>query len=119
MRLTARVLLERRGLVLAVIHGGKPHKIGLPGGRLDPGEFPHQTAARELHEETGLRLVGLAPLAVIDSKNRRTWYFVGEATGRVRSSSEGPARWVQPAELLAGKHGAECAQVLRLARVDW
>jgi 8-oxo-dGTP diphosphatase len=33
-----------------------PEKWGLPGGHLDPGEDPAEGAARELHEEPGVRL---------------------------------------------------------------
>lgn len=33
----------------------------LPGGLIDPGETPHRAAVRELAEEAGLELPGLAP----------------------------------------------------------
>ncbi|MGI8336772.1 NUDIX hydrolase [Actinomadura scrupuli] len=63
--------MRRAGVVLCVVeHGGVPCVIlikrayrgrnagqwGLPGGRLDDGETPEQTALRELHEEIGLRV---------------------------------------------------------------
>ncbi|MCW2914639.1 MAG: hypothetical protein JWN52_2707 [Actinomycetia bacterium] len=63
--------MRRAGVVLCVVeHDGTPCVIvirrayrgrnagqwGLPGGRLDDGETPVQTALRELHEEIGLRV---------------------------------------------------------------
>ena len=57
-------------IVATVTHKGKPHllitreyraplggyEISLPSGLVDPGESIKNTAERELHEETGLRL---------------------------------------------------------------
>jgi 8-oxo-dGTP pyrophosphatase MutT (NUDIX family) len=61
-RLAARVLLlDDAGRVL-LFRGGDPAAPErgtwwlTPGGGLDPGESPGQGAARELFEETGLRL---------------------------------------------------------------
>lgn len=41
--------------------GGVPHWL-TPGGGADPGETPHETAVRELFEETGLRVDDLGEL---------------------------------------------------------
>jgi 8-oxo-dGTP pyrophosphatase MutT (NUDIX family) len=46
----AEVLLTRRSMQLRSHRG----EISFPGGRLDPGETPRQTALREAHEEVGL-----------------------------------------------------------------
>ncbi|OJF10444.1 NUDIX hydrolase [Couchioplanes caeruleus] len=60
-RRAARVLLVDAGERVLLLHGGDPARPGLrwwftPGGGLDEGETPAQGAARELFEETGLRL---------------------------------------------------------------
>jgi 8-oxo-dGTP pyrophosphatase MutT (NUDIX family) len=44
------ILLTKRSMVLRNHRG----EISFPGGRIDPGETPTQTALREAHEEVGL-----------------------------------------------------------------
>ncbi len=46
----AEVLLTRRSMEMKNHRG----EISFPGGRLDPGETPIETALREAHEEVGL-----------------------------------------------------------------
>ncbi|GIE93631.1 DNA mismatch repair protein MutT [Paractinoplanes rishiriensis] len=60
-RRAARVLLVDRAGRTLLLHGGDPARPGLhwwftPGGGLSGDETPTQGAARELHEETGLRI---------------------------------------------------------------
>jgi ADP-ribose pyrophosphatase YjhB (NUDIX family) len=60
-RRAARVLLVDRADRTLLLRGGDPARPGLrwwftPGGGLDDGELPADGAARELFEETGLRV---------------------------------------------------------------
>jgi 8-oxo-dGTP pyrophosphatase MutT (NUDIX family) len=60
-RRAARVLLIDAAERVLLLHGGDParpeqHWWFTPGGGLDEGETPAQGAARELLEETGLRV---------------------------------------------------------------
>ena len=61
-RLAARVLLLDEGSRILLFRGGDPAAPErgtwwfTPGGGLEPGETRHQGAARELFEETGLRV---------------------------------------------------------------
>jgi 8-oxo-dGTP diphosphatase len=52
------VVRDDRGRLLLVQRGNHPNRgsWSLPGGRVEPGETPEQAAAREVLEETGLRI---------------------------------------------------------------
>lgn len=68
------------GAVVAVEHDGEvlflrqPHRVGwsLPGGLLDAGERPADGVAREVHEETAMRVeVGLPVTTQVNARVRR------------------------------------------------
>ncbi len=48
----------------------------IPGGRLDPGETPHEAALRELHEEVGLELAPDRVLGLLDDYPTRSGYCI-------------------------------------------
>lgn len=48
----------------------------LPGGRIDPGETPEQTALRELHEELGVELGPHCVLGRLDDYPTRSGYVI-------------------------------------------
>lgn len=58
-----------------------PGRWNLPGGKIDPGESPREAATREAHEEAGLRVFALSPIATLDGL---CVFRAGDWTGRVR-----------------------------------
>src|SRR5436305_1258444 len=94
-----------------------------PGGAVDEGETPEQTARRELKEEAGISLPPDAPLAPFSRwitpaglKTRfDTWFFVVEAPvgsqARVDGAECVDARWIRP-QLALDEGAAERLQLV-------
>jgi 8-oxo-dGTP diphosphatase len=74
IRYTADVVCLRGDDVLVIRRGWEPHKdeLALPGGHVDRGETSRFAAARELEEETGIRVAAedLDRLDVYDRPDR-------------------------------------------------
>jgi mutator protein MutT len=68
----AALLLTRRAAGLRN-HAGQ---WAFPGGRIDPGETPEQTALREMHEEIGLELPASAILGRLDDFPTRSGFVI-------------------------------------------
>jgi len=69
----------RAALVLTRRSGGLRSHAGqwaLPGGRIDAGETPEQTALRELHEEVGLQLGSDSVMGRLDDFVTRSGYVI-------------------------------------------
>ena len=74
IRYTADVVCLRSDYVLLIRRGWEPHKdeLALPGGHVDRGETSRTAAARELLEETGVRVAAedLDLIGVYDRPDR-------------------------------------------------
>lgn len=73
-------------------HGVRAVTLEIPGGTVDPGEEPVQTAIRELREETGYAAEEVFPIGVVDAQpafqNNRLHTFL--ALGAVRMAEPEP-----------------------------
>lgn len=75
----------------------------LPGGRIERGETPHDGAARETREETGLEVV-VDRLVLVDARPRQdvSFVFAGHVTGGTLDPQLGEiaeAGWVDREEI--------------------
>ncbi len=85
----AAVLLTRRSVKLKK-HAGQ---WALPGGRMDKGETPEETAVRELEEEVGLKLGVECVIGRLDDYTTRSGFTIKPVVvwgGRVNSLCANP-----------------------------
>lgn len=118
---TAGVAVVDGASVLLIEHGESAGHLtgswGIPAGGIDPGETERDAAARELAEETGLRvephaLVELPTLyeAWIARKIGGTALFsvrvfaTANYTGSIAASEEGTPHWVRVADVGSIEH---------------
>jgi ADP-ribose pyrophosphatase YjhB (NUDIX family) len=104
LRLCTLTYVVNGDCVLLIHRRREPHR-GLwvaPGGKLEPGESPHEGAVREILEETGLRIELPELRGVITEISARPDYqwllFLfradrREASGEARASDEGELVW--------------------------
>lgn len=88
----------------------------LPGGRVERGERPHEAAARETEEETGIR-VAVDRLLLVDGRRGRdvSFVFAGRLMGGELAPQFGEiaeAGWLGRDEIAAGSRRLD--QLLRL-----
>ncbi len=101
----ACVIVEDEGRFLLVRQGSG--SVTFPGGFMRWNEHPAETAQRELHEETGLRVRLLATLGTYSTQGKRmnrintlTVVFAGEIVGgALQSSIEGRPYWLDELEM--------------------
>ena len=112
--LGAGTLVHREGRLLVVKRAQAPNRglWAFPGGKVEEGETPMQTAVRETKEEVGLdvEIEGLFDVVTYmpSELGRGDWrqvvlvdYLAKPTDWRVRLNSESSAyRWVLPEELL-------------------
>lgn len=89
VRLAGCVILNDEGELL-LMHRNTPERVQweTPGGVIDPGEEPHQTAARELDEELGVKVEILKELGRKDftedeNEMHYVWYLAQITSGNV------------------------------------
>ncbi|WP_169581032.1 MULTISPECIES: NUDIX domain-containing protein [Microbacterium] len=100
-------------LRVLLIHRTRYRDVTLPKGKVDPGEMLAETAAREIFEETGIRVslgvpVGVSRYRLPSKRTKIVHYWAAEATdAAIRASAFVPNKeiaaleWASPKKALA------------------
>jgi 8-oxo-dGTP pyrophosphatase MutT (NUDIX family) len=125
-RIAGVILVDAAGRLLLQLRDGNtridPHRWCLPGGHVEPGEDPIDSAHRELLEETGLKVEelrlfwqGLAPSAKFPGAvgEFTIFYAATDAADEDVACGEGAAiRFVDPTVVATLEFGAAYARIV-------
>jgi 8-oxo-dGTP pyrophosphatase MutT (NUDIX family) len=106
------LVYARRGEEVLLMHRKQEPNAGLwvaPGGKIEPGESPYETALREFAEETGLQAEGLelrGLCTLVPFLKQHPWYLFVFVTTSFRGTlnadcEEGQLAWVALEKYLA------------------
>lgn len=84
------ILIQGGQVALIERHRQGHHYYTFPGGGVDEGETPEQTAVREAREELGLEVVLRKLVAEIWFKGKPQFYYLAEAVGGTFGTGNGP-----------------------------
>ena len=107
IRRAVRCYLIKEGNVVAIKYkqGDKKGYYDIPGGKIEEGELPEQTAIREMKEETGLAIKELNYRGnmIIEYPNKIydfDIFITTEYEGKIQEVRENTSEWIEIQELL-------------------
>lgn len=104
-------IIHEAGLVLAVSRKHDETDLGLPGGKLDPGETFQEAVIRETKEETNLDIIDVLPVfgdaCGTPGVHHVHWCmaFLCKATGTLKRMEKGRVIWVPTQRLITKPDG--------------
>lgn len=104
------MIFNEGGKILAVSRKNNPNDMGLPGGKVDPGEDFDEAVIREVFEETGLRVRILRNLFDKEDGEFLGRTFLCEIIGNMPTEfndlpESGRVAWVDWEDLIRGSFG--------------
>lgn len=108
---------EIPGLYLGVSRKDDHTKMGMAGGKVEPGETLEQAIIREVKEETGLDITNLKR---IFSRKARTLFcttFSADYSGTICTEEKGLVKWITKEELFNGSHGEYNKRLFEALRI--
>ena len=101
------VILKQGDKILGVSRKHDHNDMGLPGGKVDPGETPDEAIVREVKEETGFTLTNLCLFYSEFYDGRSAHCYVADYSGEINydKEKEGRVDWISQDELFNGSFG--------------
>lgn len=102
------VIVEEAGRVLAVSRKNNHGDLGLPGGKIEPGETPTTAACRESLEETGNIICNAMLAGAATINDIVVFIFRAELIRDVQAhvnEENALVKWATPAEICSGTFG--------------
>ncbi|WP_134111362.1 NUDIX hydrolase [Kribbella pratensis] len=111
------VLLTDQGIAaIERVRDGRTYYV-LPGGQVEEGESPAETARREIYEELGLLVKIRSVVAVVHFGDSTQHYFCADVIGGEFGTGDGP-EMTSPAESERGSYRAVWLPLPELAGLD-